>query len=142
MSIHFTKSLAICAFVAVVMLGRVTSGHAEEVAETLSGTQETPPITTQASGKAKFSITADRSISGTVEISGMQGTSAHIHIGAPGQSGPAIITLVKHAKDSWVVPRNAALTEDRYASFKAGNLYVSVESAEHTSGEIRGQIKR
>ena len=142
MSIRFIKSLAVCAFVAVAMVGRITSAHAEEIAVTLSGAQENPPVITQASGKAKVLIAADRSISGTVETSGMEGTSAHIHIGAPGQSGPAIITLVKHGKDTWVVPRNAALTEDRYASYKAGNLYVSVESAEHKSGEIRGQLKR
>ena len=142
MSIRFTQSLAVCAFMAVVMVGRITSAHAEEIIVTLSGAQENPPVITQASGKAKVLITADRSISGTVETTGMDGTSAHIHVGTPGQSGPAIITLVKHGKDSWVVPRNAALTEDRYASFKAGNLYVSVESAEHKSGEIRGQLKR
>ncbi len=141
MSIRFIKSLAVCAFVAVAMVGRITSAHAEEIAVTLSGAQENPPVTTRASGKAKVLIAADRSISGTVETSGMEGTSAHIHIGAPG-SRSAIITLVKHGKDTWVVPRNAALAEDRYASYKAGNLYVSVESAEHKSGEIRGQLKR
>ncbi len=64
---------------------------------------------------------------------------AHIHVGAP--SGPPIITLDKGADGSWSVPAGSKLTDEQYASFKAGQLYVNVHSAEHKAGEIRGQLK-
>lgn len=45
------------------------------------------------------------------------------------------------ASDEWVVPAGSRLTDSQYESFKAGNLYVNVHSAEHKSGEIRTQLK-
>jgi hypothetical protein len=39
------------------------------------------------------------------------------------------------------VPEGSKLTDEQYAAFKAGNLYVNVHSAEHKGGEIRTQLK-
>jgi CHRD domain len=107
----------------------------------LTGAEETPPVTTSASGTGTITIAADKSVTGTVKTVGIEGTVAHIHVGAPGQSGPPIITLNKGADGVWSVPTGSKLTDDQYASFKAGNLYVNVHSAEHKAGEIRGQLK-
>jgi hypothetical protein len=107
----------------------------------LTGAEETPPVTTSASGTGTITIAADKSVTGTVKTVGIEGTVAHIHVGAPGQSGPPIITLNKDADGAWSVPTGSKLTDDQYASFKAGNLYVNVHSAEHKAGEIRGQLK-
>ena len=41
----------------------------------------------------------------------------------------------------WKVPAGSKLTDEQYASFKSGDLYVNVHSAMHQPGEIRGQIK-
>jgi CHRD domain len=107
----------------------------------LTGAQETPPVTTSASGTGTIAVAADKSVSGTIKTAGIDGTVAHIHVGAPGQSGPPIITLDKVSNGVWSVPSNSKLTDAQYASFKAGNLYVNVHSAEHKPGEIRGQLK-
>jgi len=107
----------------------------------LTGAEETPPVTTTASGSGTITIAADKSVSGTVKTTGIDGTVAHIHVGAPGMAGPPIITLTKGADGTWSVPAGSKLTDDQFASFKAGNLYVNVHSAAHAPGEIRAQLK-
>jgi hypothetical protein len=117
------------------------SALAVDVKVKLSGAEETPPVTTSASATGTIVIAADKTVSGTLKSSGMEGTVAHIHVGAPGQSGPPIITLIKGPDGTWSVPAGSKLTDDQYASFKAGNLYVNIHSAEHKPGEIRAQLK-
>ena len=126
---------------AVAIMAFSGSAFAVDVKVKLTGTEETPPVTTSASGTGTISIGADKSVSGTIKTAGIEGTVAHIHVGAPGQSGPPIITLDKSAAGVWSVPAGSKLTDEQYASFKAGNLYVNVHSAEHKPGEIRAQLK-
>jgi hypothetical protein len=117
------------------------SSLAVDLKVTLTGAEETPPVVTSASGSGTITIAADKSVSGTIKTMGIEGTVAHIHVGAPGQAGPPIITLNKGADGLWSVPAGSKLTAEQYASFKAGNLYVNVHSAEHKPGEIRAQLK-
>jgi hypothetical protein len=125
----------------VAALVGFSSVFAVDLKVKLTGAEETPPVTTSASGMGTIAIAADKSVSGTIKTAGIDGTMAHIHVGAPGQSGPPIITLSKGADGVWSVPEGSKLTDEQYASFKAGNLYVNVHSAEHKPGEIRGQLK-
>jgi hypothetical protein len=138
-SFNFLSVRMIFAAAALAMIGG--SALAVDLKLNLTGAEETPPVTTSASGTGTITIAADKSVSGTVKTAGIEGTVAHIHVGAPGQSGPPIITLTKGSDGQWSVPAGSKLTEDQYASFKAGNLYVNVHSAEHKAGEIRGQMK-
>ncbi len=127
--------------VAGVLVAAGGFASAADVKVTLTGAEETPPVATSATGTGSFAIAADKTVRGTVKTTGIEGTVAHIHVGAPGQSGPPIITLEKGADGSWSVPAGSKLTDEQYASFKAGQLYVNVHSAEHKAGEIRGQLK-
>ena len=117
------------------------SALAADITVKLVGAEETPPVTTSATGSGTISIAADKSVSGTLKTQGIDGTVAHIHLGSVGQAGPPIITLTKGNGGAWSVPAGSKLTDEQYASFKAGNLYVNVHSAEHAAGEIRGQLK-
>jgi len=135
-----TKSLRVWAAAALLAAG-VSSALAADVKLKLTGAEETPPVTTTATGTGTITVNADKSVSGMVKTTGIEGTMAHIHEGAPGVAGAPIITLTKGADNSWAVPAGSKLTDEQYASFKAGNLYVNVHSAEHKAGEIRGQLK-
>jgi hypothetical protein len=138
----FISKRRICALVAAAAL-TIGSGAAfgKTIKASLTGAEETPPVTTSATAIATIKINKDKSVSGTIKTTGIDGTVAHIHVGAPGEAGPPIITLEKTADGVWSVPAGSKLTDDQYASFKAGNLYVNVHSAEHKPGEIRAQLK-
>ena len=141
MSILFNTQRVRALVAATVFAVSMASASAADVKIKLTGAEETPPVTTAASGTGTITIAADKSVSGSVKITGVEATVAHIHVGAPGAAGPPIITLSKGADGVWSVPAGSKLTDEQYASFKAGNLYVNVHSAEHKSGEIRGQLK-
>src|SRR6266478_1897145 len=80
---------------AVLLAGYAGSALSDEVKVTLTGNQEIPPVTTAASGTGTFTVGADKSVSGSVTISGMSATVAHIHEAAAGTTGPIIIPLTK-----------------------------------------------
>ncbi len=107
----------------------------------LSGSQEVPPVSTAASGRGTITVGADKSVSGSVTTTGVNGTAAHIHIATMGQNGPVIVPLTKTADGVWSVPAGAKLTDAQCEAFKAGNLYVNVHSDANKGGEIRGQLK-
>jgi len=108
---------------------------------TLSGSQEVPPVTTSASGSGKITVGEDKSVSGSVTTTGVNGTAAHIHMAAMGANGPVIVPLTKTADGVWSVPAGAKFTDAQYDAFKAGNTYVNVHSEANKGGEIRGQLK-
>jgi CHRD domain len=121
-----------------------TAGAAAQSADVsvkLTGDQEVPAVTSSATGVGTLVIKSDKSVSGSIKTTGIDGTMAHVHLGEPGKNGPPIITLTKTADNTWSVPAGAQLTDDQYKSFKDGNLYVNVHSAEHKGGEIRTQLK-
>src|SRR5271156_1334010 len=93
------------AMLATIALALVADAAiAKDVKLSLTGSEETPPVTTSATGTGTLEVAKDKSVSGSIKTSGIDGTAAHIHVGAPGQSGPPIITLVKGADGTWSVP--------------------------------------
>jgi hypothetical protein len=129
----------LAASAALIVLAGAT--YAKDVKVTLTGAEETPPVTTSAMGEGKIIIAKDHSVKGSIKTTGIEAVAAHIHVGAPGQSGPPIITLTKGTDGTWTVPDGSKLTDEQFTSFTSGNLYVNVHSANHKSGEIRAQLK-
>lgn len=125
---------------AASMFAMSLTALAADVKVTLSGAEEVPAVTTEAKGEGTITVNADKSVSGTITTTGVEGIAAHIHLAERGKNGPPVITLVKQADGSWSTPADAKLTDEQYAAFKAGHLYINVHSAEHKSGEIRGQL--
>ena len=135
------KSRTLSVAAGVLLLAAFGAASAKDVAVSLSGDQEVPAVTTSAKGTGTIKIADDKSVSGSIKTTGIAGVAAHIHEAAPGKNGPPIITLEKKGDSEWVVPAGSKLTDAQYESFKAGNLYVNVHSAEHKGGEIRTQLK-
>lgn len=106
----------------------------------LSGDTEVPPVKTMASGTSTIAVGADGAVAGSVKTTGVEGTAAHIHVGAVGKNGPVIIPLTKGAAGEWSVPPGAKLTDEQMKSFKSGDLYVNVHSEANKGGEIRAQL--
>jgi hypothetical protein len=121
-----------------------TALYAADVKVTLSGDQEAPPVKTSATGSGTLTVGDDKSISGGVTTTGIVGTAAHIHEGAPGKStaeSPVRIPMVKNGDNGWNIPPGTKMNDDVYAAYKAGNLFVNVHSAANKTGELRGQLK-
>lgn len=109
---------------------------------TLKGSAEVPPVNTSATGSGQIAVLPDHTVSGSLKVSGLVPTMAHIHEAAVGKNGPPIITLTQTASDSFAVPAGARLTDAQYASFTSGKLYINVHSAQYPNGEIRAQLLR
>jgi CHRD domain len=140
MRTDFARSRAALLAAIALALG-AEAAVAKDIKLNLTGSEEVPPVTTSASATGTIKVAKDKSVSGVIKTSGIDGIAAHIHLAAPGQNGPPIITLTKGADGTWTVPPGSKLTDEQYASFKSGNLYVNVHSAEHKPGEIRAQLK-
>jgi hypothetical protein len=133
--------LAVLSAATLLFAGYAGSALSEEVRVTLKGDNEIPPVTTTATGIGILVVGTDKSISGSVTISGMTATAAHIHDAAAGKNGPIVIPLTMASDSVWTVPAGAKFTDAQYDSYKAGNLYFNMHSAAYRGGEIRGQIK-
>jgi len=118
--------------------------------ETLTGSQETPPNASPATGTGTETLnTATDLFSWTVDWSGLSGpfTAAHFHFAPPGVAGPvqidlsAVGTLTLSAdKLSGSSVGSTTLTATQVSQILAGDWYVNVHSSVLPAGEIRGQL--
>ena len=124
---------------AALLLSAV-SAMAQTASVELKGSNEVPANSSAAGGNASISVAADKTVSGNITTTGIEGKAAHIHTGAAGANGPVIVGLTKNGDNGWTVPAGAKFTDEQYAAYVAGTLYVNVHSAAHPGGEIRGQL--
>ena len=62
----------------------------------LSGSEEVPPVDTEATGSAEFKAPHFDNIGYSVNVSNIDKvTAAHIHSGKTGENGPIVVTLFK-----------------------------------------------
>src|SRR3569833_1824579 len=134
------KKIVAVTWIPVLALA-AAGAFAKEVKVDLTGAEETPPVTTSATGHGTIHIAKDKTVSGSIKTTGLEGMVAYIHVGAKGEAGPPIITLTKGADGAWTVPAGSKLTDEQWADYKAGKLYVNVHSDQHKPGEIRAQLQ-
>lgn len=108
----------------------------------LRPTEEVPPTASSASGTGRLVVDpATRVASGSITVSAMTATAAHIHQAASGVNGPVIVPLTSAGGGVFEVPSGTVLTAEQLQAYKQGNLYYNAHSARFSDGEIRGQIR-
>ncbi len=115
---------------------------------TLTGSQETPPTASPASGfgtvllnDVLLTITVDESWSGLTTPA----TASHIHCCVPpGFSASVLFPLagVPAATSGAIPEQTFAITAAQIVSLEAGLFYLNIHSSTYPGGEIRGQLLR
>ena len=111
---------------------------------TLNGSQEVPPVNTNATATAWFVLNNDSSsLSYQLTYANLQGpfTAAHFHLGALGVGGG----VVEPISSSSFVGNTASGTwsnipDSLLVDLVKDGLYVNIHSSAHPGGEIRGQV--
>jgi len=124
----------------------------ENFVATLSGENEGPSVSTDATGTATFTLD-DLTVSYTVEAASITNVAgAHIHSGPAGENGPPRVTLFAGPTTGVVdsVLASGAFTsadvrgitfDELLTQMRDGTAYVNVHTEENPAGEIRGQVR-
>ena len=142
---------------AATLNSNFTYAQNEKFKAKLKGENEVPPVTSAATGKAKFKV-KDDVITSNINVTGITDvTAAHIYAGIKGQNGEPVVDLLKTGKQNKTEGRiiiKGEITPSDLQGAMAGKTlkdlqtalgtegtYVNVHTSEHPDGEIRGQIK-
>ena len=150
MHMRDTKRSAMLSLVGAGLLMLVGCGGTKyEAFTTLTGANEPTPVTTNANGASTATLDGDTlTVTGTFtalssDLVDISGTSAHVHRGAAGTSGPVFFNLTVTSTDKRNGSFNGTkkLNEEEQQDFKNGLLYVNVHTTTNQGGEIRGQFR-
>lgn len=118
----------------------------------LSGANEVPPVQTDATGMATFTL-SEGTVTYRIEVENLvEGFAAHIHVGAATENGPIVVDLF--SADPPVTIDDGLLVEGSFTAadvtditfddlldlMETGGAYVNVHTSANPPGEIRGQI--
>ncbi|MCB0577394.1 MAG: CHRD domain-containing protein, partial [Saprospiraceae bacterium] len=107
----------------------------------LNGAQETPPVTTLASGVAVAALSPKLdTLTYYIGATGLTPTAAHFHKAAPGAAGGVVVALQTTAIANFYSAK-IAVDEVFVTDLLNGNIYVNVHTVANPGGEIRGQME-
>jgi hypothetical protein len=118
----------------------------------LTGSEEVPPVQTEATGIAEFIPMGTDSLAYSINATNIESaTAGHIHAGKPDENGPIVVTLFKYNTPMNEVSENGTITADKLEGPMAGKqisdltaagingtLYVNIHAEQNPNGEIRG----
>lgn len=146
----------------IMLAGLSLAQPATHFVATLEGQQVVPPVNTQASGTASFTLSEDgKALQYQLSVKHiMDVTMAHLHMAPRGKNGGIVVWLYpaapparpKSGEFSGTLasgtitaaqlagalagkPLSALLT-----AIQAGDIYVNIHTATHPGGELRGQL--
>ena len=111
----------------------------------LSGDQEVPPVTTDATGVGGFFINAAKdSMCISISVVNLSGpiTGAHIHQGMMGMNGDVLIGFTEMVDGNSIQATVTGddLTPELIEMMLRGELYFNIHTDANPGGELRGQI--
>ncbi len=118
--------------------GQVIPSGSTLYSGSLLGSNEVPPISTQATGGAQFVLSPDqKTLAYEIDVSGIIPTSADMDNGAMGKDGPLLYQLT--------LDQNGALGNINFAGndlpmLQQGLTYANVHTASNQTGELRAQL--
>lgn len=131
----------------------------ETFTATLDGASEVPPVTTDATGSAGFTVTRSNTtptvttIAYSATVTGLSGSAAAAHIHGPATTTEAAAVIVpltvtstqtsgQILQGSFTSTGNPAISIDSLVVLlRNGNSYINIHTAANPDGEIRGQIR-
>lgn len=122
----------------------VTVTNQPTISVTLTPTETFPQPVSTASGTGQFTFNLiSGAVTGSIDVTGVNGIAAHIHSGAAATAGPIDVPLVQSSTDPnhWDAAPGGTLTPEQVNELLRAELYVNVHSAAYQAGEIRGQLK-
>jgi hypothetical protein len=158
----FSIAAAVAAVSATLMITAATHGltdlvfaqGAAKFGFNLTGSEEVPPVQTNATGMAEISAytVAGDSITYSVNATNIKDvTAGHIHFGKQGENGPIVFTMFKYDSPRNEVLETGTITADKLEgpmkgkqvfdlaiAGANGSLYMNIHTVENPNGEIRG----
>jgi hypothetical protein len=131
----------------------------ETFTASLTGAAEVPPVTTDATGSAGFTVTRSTgtptvtTVAYSATVTGLSGpaTAAHIHGPADVNTAAGIIvplTVTGTGTSGQIISGSFTTTGNPNVSvdslvvlLRNGNSYINIHTAANVDGEIRGQIR-
>jgi hypothetical protein len=120
----------------------------------LTGSEEVPPVQTNATAIAEISAYTVAGDTITYRVNAMNikdVTAGHIHLGKADENGPIVFTLFKYDPPKNEVSESGTITADKLEgpmkgkkvydvalAGSHGSLYMNIHTVEHPNGEIRG----
>ena len=139
------RKLSLLMFLFVLFIAAQCADHPNnplpdlKVETTLSGANENPPVTTNATGKFVGTLNQEtRLLKFTLTFSGITPNAGHIHSGAVGVNGPVIIPFPSLATSPYSY--EVVLTTAQVDLLKTNMLYTNLHTPVYPGGEIRGQL--
>lgn len=107
----------------------------------LEGSQEVPPVSTNAQGWVVTSLSKDKQMVHVWAVfRGLSGnaSAAHFHKAAAGMNGGVVADLTSNISGNTIV---ATIPASSFADdLMAGNIYLNVHTAANPNGELRAQL--
>lgn len=108
----------------------------------LSGAQQVPPVESPGTGTADLTYDdATKTLTWTVEYSGLTGPATAAHIHAPAKEGEKAGVAIPFDDLESPIEGSATLTDEQAQQLADGLMYVNVHTEANPGGEIRGQVK-